>query len=190
MFAMPLSGLLVESPVRSPGTLLVGDPAVLARAPLAAGGDVPFAPLAADAGLAAALRPPDPAATALVWVGGTPRAVQRVVVSFRLDTPRWRPVFLGHVDCPSGRLVVGGAEAVAAWGDDAEPDHGLAAQARAFRPGRRYGGLVVVARVPAGPHPVLGLAGPAGNGGDGGAGRLDGFVVDVVAHDPALRLAG
>ena len=189
LLSTALSSLLVESRLHPAGTVLVGDPAVLAGGPAAgagagagAGGSSPFTSLVTGGGLAAEVRQADPTGSAFVWVGGgAGGAVRRVTAAFALDALGAEPAFVGHVDCPSGRLVVGTPEAVAAWGDDVEPGDGFPAQARAYRSDRRYCGLVVVARVPPGPHPVFALGSP---------GRLDGVVVDVMAHEPELRLAG
>jgi hypothetical protein len=169
-----LSCLLVESRFQPAPVLLVGDPEVLAEGiePL----PDPFALVSTAKGNAVVLRHPDPTGSAFVWVAG-PGAVQEVTTVLRLDALDREPTFLGFLDCPSGRLVVGTPGAVAAWGSEVEPDDGLAAQAKAYRADRRHCGLVVVARVEPGPHRVSGVAGDDG---------LDALVVEPAGEAALL----
>lgn len=157
--------LLVESVLQGAGALLVGDPEVLSEL------DLPSDPgiVSTAAGNAVVLHPD---CRAFVWVAGS-AAVDRVSVFVHLEAVDREPVPLGHIDCPSGRLVVGRPADVAAWGADAEPADGLIAQARAYRADRRHCGLIVVARVELGPRPVWAVVGD------------DGFDALLVENAPA-----
>ena len=168
----PLPNLLVESVLHSHGTILVGDPVVLAQIEFPAEpGIVPI-----PAGNAVVLHASSPA---FVWVAGSSE-VATLTVTTHLDSPEGEPAALGHVDCPSGRIVVGTPEAVAAWGDEIQPDDGLLAQARAYRSDRRHCGHVIVARVLPGRRQVLAVAGAEG---------IHALVVDCAAGMAGL-LAG
>jgi hypothetical protein len=149
--------MLVESVLQRADVLLVGDPEVLAQM-----GELP-----ADAGIISTplgnvvllRRFGVPTETSgfggvHVWVAGQDQ-VTEVTVSLRLDALEQEPSLVGEVDCPSSRVVVGTPDAVTAWGPEVEPVDGLVAQARAYREDRRHCGLIVVARVPAGPHRVF-----------------------------------
>jgi hypothetical protein len=167
--ASALSHLLVESRL-SGDVLVLGDPAVVVGGLEPGHGPI----IEEERGTAVVIR----GGSASVWVAG-PTAVRQLVVVFRHDVLDGTPSYVGDIDCPSGRLVVGTPEAVAAWGADVEPDGELPAQARAYRPSRHHCGLIVVARVPAGTHPVLAVAGADGP---------DALVVEVAADE--LRRAG
>ena len=171
---LALTDLLVESVLRGADVLLVGDPEVLAH----------IDELPAEPGLTTT-----PAGTALVLHGGASSfvwvvgkgAVDDVRVSLSLDALDEPLEPVGAIDCPSGHLVVGTPEAVAAWGEGIEPADGLVAQARAYTSGRRHCGLIVVARVLPGPRQVF------------ATGDLDALVVDCTARQPIreeLLLAG
>jgi hypothetical protein len=176
--ASALSHLVVESLLRPAGALILGDPDVIAGLATVEAADEPVTVVSGDAGTAALVRHPAPGGNAFVWVtGGALGPVRQVATAFRLDGLDRHPSAVAWLDCPSGRLVVGTPEAVAAWGTDIEPEEGLSAQARAFRPARRYCGLVVVARVPRRPHRILALEGATG---------LHAVIVDVAAEEFAL----
>lgn len=169
------SHLVVESCLPASPLLLLGDPMVLAGAGMTpeSGGVAVDGP----AGRYLAIRRPD--RRPFVWVAGRDSTVGDVSVVFhpdRLDAPL---VHEAEIDCPSGRLVVGPPDAVSAWGVDVEPDNPLCAQARAYRPGRRYCGLIVVALVPTGRHRVF-----AARRGD------EITAVAIGVGESALRLAG
>lgn len=88
------SHLLVESVLRSPGTLLVGDPQVLAQLELPADeGMVPT-----PAGNAVVLRA---SSSVFVWVAGSSE-VATLTVTTRLDSVEREQSMLGLIDCPSG----------------------------------------------------------------------------------------
>ena len=173
--AMLSSQLVVESCLPPSPLLLVGDPVVLAGAgdPPEGGGVV----VDGAAGRYLAIRRPD--RRPFVWVAGTGSTVDDLSVVFHPDRLEEPLEYHAEIDCPSGRLVVGPPEAVRAWGPDVEPDDHLCAQARAYRPGRCYCGLIVVALVPSGRHPVF-------TAGDDDA--ISAVTVGVSAAD--LRLAG
>jgi hypothetical protein len=155
--ASSLSDLLVESVLRRADVLLVGDPEVLAHVELPPEAGIVPTP----AGNAVVVH--NPGASAFVWVAGSPDGpVRELTAALRLDALEREPALFGYIDCPSGRVVVGTPDAVAAWGDDIEPDDGLFAQARAYSPGRRHRGLIVVAQVESGRHRVLVAAGAEG----------------------------
>ena len=160
----PASNLLVESVLHGAGTMLVGDPQVLAQLELPADEGI----LPTPAGNAVVI---SAKSSVFVWVAGSVE-IASLTVATSLDSPDREPTLIGHVDCPSGRIVVGTVEAVAAWGDEIEPDGDLIAQARAYRPDRRHCGHIIVARVLSGPHRVLGIAGHE---------RLDGVMVDCIS---------
>jgi hypothetical protein len=169
-----LSCLLLESRLRPAPVLLVGDPEVLAQG--IEPSDDPFSIVSTGLGKAAVLRHPDPSGSAFVWVGGR-GPVQEITAVLRLDAGDGERIDLGHLDCPSGRVVVGSPEAVAAWGVEIEPDEGLLAQARAYGVDRRHHGLVVVTRVQPGSHRVSGIAGTGG---------LDALIVEAGYQDSLL----
>lgn len=117
------------------------------------------------------LTSPEPGRRPFVWVTGSERGpVRGVWLVFRTEDLSRPPVPLGHLDCPSGRLVAGDPEAVAAWGCEVAPELGLPAQARAYDYRRRLRGLVVVACVRPGRHPVYAIRGDDG---------YDAVMVDV-----------
>jgi hypothetical protein len=156
------SSVVVESAFRQAEWLVVGDPKVAASGPVVepdeAGGTVRF--VDRPGGRLLVLRNPWPEEAALVSAAGVgDERVDRLALSFGdgdPDGPRGGRETAGTLECPSGRLVVGTPEAVAAWGADARPADGLSAQARAYRYGRVPAllGLVLVAHVKAGWAPV------------------------------------
>jgi hypothetical protein len=172
---LSLSSILVESVLRAE-TLFIGDPEVLPY--LEASGDA-CGLVDTSAGQALVLRNRGAPTEAsgfggvFVWVAGS-SAADDVRVSLSIDALDEPLLPLGTIDCPSGRLVVGAPDAVAAWGEGIEPADGLAAQARAYTPDRRHCGLIVVARVLPGPRQVFATDG------------LDALVVDCTPQ-PAIQ---
>ena len=151
--------VVVESAFRQAEWLVVGDPKVAASGPVVepdeAGGTVRF--VDRPGGRLLVLRNPWPEEAALVSAAGVgDERVDRLALSFGDGDAPGALETAGTLECPSGRLVVGTPEAVAAWGADARPAEGLSAQARAYRYGRVPAllGLVVVAHVKAGWAPV------------------------------------
>jgi len=168
-----LSGLLVESVLRRATVLLIGDPDVLAHLELPGEAGIRSTPTGN------ALVVDNPGASAFVWVAGSPDGpVRELTAALRLDALEEEPALVGFIDCPSGRVVVGTPDAVAAWGDDIEPEHGLIAQARAYSPGRHHRGLIVVAHIEPGPHRVLAVA---------GAEAIEALVVDCSSPPPSAE---
>jgi hypothetical protein len=143
--------ILVESVLRA-HVLLVGDPELLPQLELPADGITPT-----PNGNTLVVHVP---ASAHVSVAGSDR-VESVRLLLDLDAPDTALEPRGHVDCPSGRLVIGSPEAIAAWGESIEPDDGLMAQARAYTARRRHLGHVVIARVPCGRHQTFTAGGGA-----------------------------
>lgn len=170
--------VVVESAFRQAEWLVVGDPKVAASGPVVepdeAGGTVRF--VDRPGGRLLVLRNPWPEAAALVSAAGVgDERVDRLALSFGDgDLAPGGPETAGTLECPSGRLVVGTPEAVAAWGADARPAEGLSAQARAYRYGQVPAllGLVVVAHVKAGWAPVALRA------------DAEGRLVDVTVSGP------
>jgi hypothetical protein len=155
------SSVVVESAFRQAEWLVIGDPKVAASGP-AVELDETTGELARfvdrPGGRLLVLRNPWPEEAALVSAAGYgDERVDRLALSFGDGDARpGSPEVAGTLECPSGRLVVGTPEAVAAWGAEARPADGLSAQARAYRYGRVPAllGLVVVAQVKAGWAPV------------------------------------
>jgi hypothetical protein len=166
--------MLVESVLQRADVLLVGDPEVLGQM-----GELPADPgiVSTPAGNVVVLH--NPGASSFVWVAGE-SSVTEVTVSLHLDALEGAPEPLGHIDCPSGRLIIGTPEAVAAWGDQIAPADGLVAQARAYTPDRRHCGLIVVARVEPGPRRVLAMASDE---------SIDALVVDCEPSEEGAGMA-
>lgn len=156
------SSVVVESAFREAEWLVVGDPKVAASGPVVEPDEAGEVARFVDrpGGRLLVLRNPWPEEAALVSAAGVgDERVDRLALRFGdsdLDSTAGGPETAGTLECPSGRLVVGTPEAVAAWGADARPADGLSAQARAYRYGRVPAllGLVVVAHVKAGWAPV------------------------------------
>ena len=95
------------------------------------------------AGTILALANPEPGAGLFVWASSTFLAV---VADPDGDTPL---ATAGQLTVPSGRLVIGAPDVVAAWGPDVDTGDGSPVRARMHR-GRTRLGLIVVAHLPPG----------------------------------------
>jgi hypothetical protein len=131
------NSVVVESAFRQAEWLVIGDPKVAASGPVVEPGDTGEGVRFEDrpGGRLLVLRNPWPEEAALVSAAGYgDERVDRLVLSFGDGDARpGSPDTAGTLECPSGRLVVGTPEAVAAWGAEARPADGLSAQARAYR---------------------------------------------------------
>lgn len=144
----PAAGRLeLESIVRAQ-LVVIADPVVAASGSPAtldevagSGGGVVL--LERPAGTILAFANPVPDSGLFVWAA---RDLLAVVADPDCDTPL-TPV--GDLTVPSGRLVAGAPEVVAAWGPDVDTGDGSAVRARMHR-GRQRLGLIVVSQCPIG----------------------------------------
>ena len=156
--ALAAGRLELESIVRAP-LVVIADPAVAASGPPAtleeiAGSGGGAALLQRPAGTILAFANPSPDSGLFVWAA---RDLLAVLSDPDGDAPL-APV--GELTVCSGRLVVGAADVVAAWGPDVDTGDGSSVRARVHR-GRQRFGLIVVSHAPTGQATVSGGTGAA-----------------------------